>query len=245
MDDCKTIELASLPSVPFAELRLLPHASGVYFACDLEGRVLYVGQTQNLYRRWKVHHRFARLQDMGCMRLAWHLCAFEHLEEIEYAMIQHYNPPLNEDRRAPSSVYTAPVFPRAVHGWTDHESSQSSRRSRPTDPCGTCFYHLAWRVEYPEVFQEPIKSALDHALHTIGIQNAIDILVVDIQPDYLHLFVSFPPTLSAADAVKLLKGISARQLRILFPSIQKRSRSDRLWTPSYFFATAGAGAEQK
>lgn len=67
----------------------------------------------------------------------------------------------------------------------------------------------------------------------------MEILAVDVQPDHIHLFVSFPPALSIADAVKLLKGISARQLRLMFPDLRKRTRSDRLWAPSYFVSTAG------
>jgi putative transposase len=67
----------------------------------------------------------------------------------------------------------------------------------------------------------------------------MEILAVDVQPDHIHLFVSFPPAMSIADAVKLLKGISARQLRLIFPELRKRTRSDRLWAPSYYVGTAG------
>jgi putative transposase len=67
----------------------------------------------------------------------------------------------------------------------------------------------------------------------------MEILAVDVQPDHIHLFVSFPPPMSIANAVKLLKGISARQLRLIFPELRKRTRSDRLWAPSYYVGTAG------
>jgi putative transposase len=45
--------------------------------------------------------------------------------------------------------------------------------------------------------------------------------------------------MSIAEAVKLLKGISARQLRLIYPKLRKRIRSDRLWAPSYYAGTAG------
>ena len=67
----------------------------------------------------------------------------------------------------------------------------------------------------------------------------MEVLAVDVQPDHIHLFVSMPPTISIADAVKLFKGISARQLRLMFPQLRKRTRSDRLWSPSYYVGTAG------
>jgi putative transposase len=101
-------------------------------------------------------------------------------------------------------------------------------------------YHIVWCPVYrSDVLQEPVKSRLESLLHTIAYHNGMEILAVDVQPDHIHLFVSFPPAMSIANAVKLLKGISARQLRLMFPARQKRTRSDRLWAPSYYVGTAG------
>ena len=101
-------------------------------------------------------------------------------------------------------------------------------------------YHIVWRPVYRrDVLREPVKSTLEGLLHTIASQHDMEILTVDVQPDHIHLFVSFPPALSIADAVKLLKGISARQLRLIFPELKRRTRSDRLWASSYYVGTAG------
>jgi putative transposase len=89
------------------------------------------------------------------------------------------------------------------------------------------------------VLKEPVKSTLENLLRTIAYQNDMEILAVDVQPDHIHLLVSFPPAMSIANAVKLLKGISARQLRLIFPELRKRARSDHLWAPSYYVGTAG------
>jgi putative transposase len=101
-------------------------------------------------------------------------------------------------------------------------------------------YHIVWRPVYRrDVLKEPVKTTLEGLLHTIAHQKGMDVLAVDVQPDHVHLFVSIPPSLSVSNAVKLLKGISARQLRLTFPDLRKRTRSDRLWAPSYYFGTAG------
>lgn len=101
-------------------------------------------------------------------------------------------------------------------------------------------YHIVWRPVYRrDVLQEPVKTTLENLLHTIAHQNHMDVLAVDVQPDHVHLFVSMPPTMSIAQAVKLFKGISARQLRLMYPQLRKRTRSDRLWAPSYYVGTAG------
>jgi putative transposase len=67
----------------------------------------------------------------------------------------------------------------------------------------------------------------------------MELLASEVQPDHIHLFVSFPPAMSIADAVKLLKGISARKRHLIFPQLRKRTRSDRLWAPPYYVGTAG------
>ena len=101
-------------------------------------------------------------------------------------------------------------------------------------------YHLVWRPVYRRaVLDEPVKSALTSIFREIAAPYGMEILEVSIQPDHLHLFVSFPPALSIANAVKLLKGISARRLRAMFPALRHRTRSDRLWAPSYYVGTAG------
>lgn len=101
-------------------------------------------------------------------------------------------------------------------------------------------HHLVWRPVYRrDVLQEPVKGTLESLLHTIAYQHGMEVLAVDVQPDHVHLLVSFPPAMSIADAVKLLKGISARKLRLIFPQLRKRTRSDRLWAPSYYAGTAG------
>jgi len=89
------------------------------------------------------------------------------------------------------------------------------------------------------VFDEPVKTTLENLFHAIAHEHGMEVLAVDVQPDHIHLFVSFPPALSISDAVKLLKGISARQLRLMFPALRQRTRSDRLWAPSFYVGTAG------
>ena len=101
-------------------------------------------------------------------------------------------------------------------------------------------YHMVWRPVYRrDVLQSPIKETLENLLHVIAEHHGMVVLAVDVQPDHVHLFVSMPPTLSIANAVKLFKGISARHLRLMYPALRKRTRTDRLWAPSYFVSTAG------
>jgi putative transposase len=60
-----------------------------------------------------------------------------------------------------------------------------------------------------------------------------------IQPDHIHLFVSIPPASAMADAIKVIKGITARRLFQQFPALKKQLRGKPLWSPSYHVGTAG------
>jgi putative transposase len=100
-------------------------------------------------------------------------------------------------------------------------------------------YHLVWCPAYRRaVLDEPVKSTLEDIFREIARQKGMEVIAVEVQADHIHLFVSFPPAMSIADAVKLLKGISARQLRMIFPEL-KRVHPDHLWSPSYYAGTAG------
>lgn len=65
---------------------------------------------------------------------------------------------------------------------------------------------------------------------------------ITIRPDHVHLFCSFPPTLSPQQIMHRLKGASAHQLREEFPFL--KSRLPNLWTRSYYVGTAGRVSAQ-
>jgi putative transposase len=60
--------------------------------------------------------------------------------------------------------------------------------------------------------------------------------------DHIHLLVTAPPKISVTNIVRVLKGVSARQLFIRFPELKRRhwKIADRhLWSPSYFAESIG------
>ena len=61
----------------------------------------------------------------------------------------------------------------------------------------------------------------------------------EIQPDHIHLFLSISPAAAAADAVKILKGVTARLLFQRFPHLKAALWGGSLWSPSYYVGTAG------
>jgi putative transposase len=61
----------------------------------------------------------------------------------------------------------------------------------------------------------------------------------EIQPDHIHLFVSIPPAMAVADAVKILKGTTARKLFQRHPWLKSRLWGGNPWSPSSYVGTAG------
>ena len=85
----------ALPLLPLAERRFLPAIPAIYFCLDVDGNVLYVGGTSNLRQRWRAHHKYTHLKSID-VRLAWLECSdLCLLPEIESALIDYFNPPLN------------------------------------------------------------------------------------------------------------------------------------------------------
>ena len=62
----------SVPSLPIMERAKLPHISAIYFVITPSNKLLYIGQTKNLFNRWLQHHRYQQFIEAGQnTRVAW------------------------------------------------------------------------------------------------------------------------------------------------------------------------------
>lgn len=96
----KSLNLSTLPSLPLAERRHLPASPGIYFAIDSLGVVQYIGRSVNICQRWQNHHRCSVLDAIGNVNIAWiEVSKPSLLDEIEQALIEYFNPPLNGLRK--------------------------------------------------------------------------------------------------------------------------------------------------
>lgn len=64
----------------------------------------------------------------------------------------------------------------------------------------------------------------------------ISILAMETDKDHVHLFLNPLPTLSPADTMAKIKGVTSKRLREEFPHLK---HLQSLWTRSYFVSTAG------
>lgn len=73
----------------------------------------------------------------------------------------------------------------------------------------------------------------------ICLQYEWPLITKEIQPDHIHLFLTIPPAISVASAIKILKGVTARKLFLQFPELKQNLWDGHLWSPSYYAGTAG------
>ncbi|MFE4764644.1 MULTISPECIES: IS200/IS605 family transposase [Bacillus cereus group] len=68
--------------------------------------------------------------------------------------------------------------------------------------------------------------------------NGLDIVIIAMEcdTDHVHLFLNTMPTLSLADTMAKIKGVTSKRLREEFPHLM---HLPSLWTRSYFVSTAG------
>lgn len=99
-------------------------------------------------------------------------------------------------------------------------------------------YHFVWIPKYRRpVLIADIATRLVELLHEKTAELGGEILDITVQPDHVHLFCSFPPTIALYQIMHRLKRFTAHVLRKEFP--QLNTRLPNLWTRSYYVGTAG------
>ena len=96
-------------------------------------------------------------------------------------------------------------------------------------------YHIVWVTKYRKpIFLGSIESEVrQYLLETLKSLD-MNILAMEVMPDHIHLLVDCKPQLRLSDAVKILKGNTARWLFLKHPEIKQHLWDGHLWNPSYF-----------
>ncbi len=99
-------------------------------------------------------------------------------------------------------------------------------------------YHLVWCPKYRRrVLTDAVAQRLEQLIHAKVADLAGEVIALEVQPDRVHLFANFPPTLAVHQIMHRLKGSTSHTLRQEYPWL--KSRLPSLWTRSYYVGTAG------
>lgn len=97
----ESVDLGVLSRVPFEERAKLPTIGGVYFAIDGAGIVQYIGQAENIRKRWRYHHKGIDLVVLKGVEIAYLETNAELLEGLEKELIKRFQPKLNRVVKEP------------------------------------------------------------------------------------------------------------------------------------------------
>ena len=102
----------------------------------------------------------------------------------------------------------------------------------------SCKYHIVFCPKYRrKVLVNGVDTRLKELVNSICEELQVDIIEMEIMPDYVHILLGVDPQFGIHKAVKTIKGTTSRILRQEFPWL--RSQIPTLWTNSYFCSTIG------
>ena len=103
-------------------------------------------------------------------------------------------------------------------------------------------YHIAFCSKYcRKVLIGAIKARLKELLHEKAAELGVEITLLEIMPDYVHLAITAPLNDTPQHLVNPFKDYTSRALGQEFPELKRRLSP--LWSRSYYLGKAGAVTE--
>ncbi|MDA8336932.1 MAG: IS200/IS605 family transposase [Peptococcaceae bacterium] len=94
------------------------------------------------------------------------------------------------------------------------------------------YRHGVIRGKVEEIIKQAVKGICTYYGHTI--------LKMETMPDYVHVFLSAPPTVAPTEIVRTMKSVTANKVFCAVPSLKKRYFwGSGLWSRGYYVGTAG------
>lgn len=156
----------SLPFAPLNRRSLLPAEPCIYFAIDSYGVIQYIGRSINAQSRWVRHHRYEQLKAMGGVRIAYLQADSDLLPAIEIALIEWFDPPLNESSVFGDSANDRPSGIRnKIKQFLDSRGITPYQFEKQAKIAHRTAYDL-----YNNPLQIPSSSVLDKICSTYNIQ---------------------------------------------------------------------------
>jgi len=99
-------------------------------------------------------------------------------------------------------------------------------------------YHFVFCPRYRrKIFlQAEVEKRFKELVREVCVELQIQIVTLECDKDHTHMFLNALPSLSPADMMAKIKGVTSRKLREEFPHLR---HLPSLWTRSYFVSTAG------
>ena len=101
-------------------------------------------------------------------------------------------------------------------------------------------YHLVWAPKYRKwVLRGDIQERVKEIFQEVSEHHGFLIDTLEVAPDHVHIFLSFPPRYSISKVVGMLKSISASVIFKEHPKVKKQLWGGEFWEDGYFARTVG------
>ena len=103
------------------------------------------------------------------------------------------------------------------------------------------WYHVCWSTKYRKrVFtQQYTRDKVKDILRKIANEYDMEIGIIEVLSDHIHLTLSAPPRIAPSRAIQILKSLSTRYLFNLFPWLKQRYWGRKVWVAGYFIRSIG------
>jgi len=186
----ENIKVAELPFVLLRDRQLLPEEPGIYFVVT-KGRIIYIGQSINIRRRWQTHGIYALVAVHPQPCIAWLLMPCEGLDSCEDYFTEKFKPLLDGSKTRRRSCRYKVI------------------KTRPEIPCYVVAYHanfderrlgLDWSLRVVLARKKMSRTKFRHELYkrfqmdlpskTINRWYGLDSVPDDIESRHLEAIVS-------------------------------------------------------
>ena len=101
-------------------------------------------------------------------------------------------------------------------------------------------YHFVWVPKYRvHILDSEVAEYVKDVFLQIAQEYGFQIDTMEVMEDHVHVFIEVPPAYAPAEAVQILKSISAREVFKKFPKMRKAMWSGRIWGDGYFVRSVG------
>ena len=103
---------------------------------------------------------------------------------------------------------------------------------------------ITTKYRYEILRSEIVKKYCEIAIQQVCKKHGIEIEIINVQPNHVHLIVNCPRTLSDSKLLQLIKGGSSYLIFRKFPSLKKVYTKGNLWNGGYFCTSVGGNYNQ-
>ena len=106
-----------------------------------------------------------------------------------------------------------------------------------------CRYHLVFSTKRRRraLKTEFERQYCEKLLRRVAEAYDMNVLVIEVDSDHIHVYLEIPPQTSVGRAVRVLKSLSARYMFKKFSQLKRVFWSGEMWSPSYFVRSVGEG----